>query len=50
MKVGLPNLITSVRFLLALVFFVLMEVYHQDKSPVIILDWAFHAVRHHRGN
>jgi len=41
MKAALPNLITSVRFLLAIVFFVLMESYHQGHSPTVVLDWAF---------
>lgn len=43
MKARLPNLITSVRFLLALVFFVLMDLYHyrEDRGNVALLDWAF---------
>lgn len=41
MKAALPNLITSVRFLLAIVFFVLMEGYRHTVSSVLVLDWAF---------
>ncbi len=41
MKARLPNLITSVRFLLALVFFVLMENYRHPAGPRWVLDWAF---------
>ncbi|MDD4891706.1 MAG: CDP-alcohol phosphatidyltransferase family protein [Phycisphaerae bacterium] len=41
MKARLPNLITSVRFLLALVFAVLMENYHFGRGNVHVLDWAF---------
>lgn len=41
MKARLPNLITSIRFLLALLFAVLMETYHYGRSNVCILDWAF---------
>jgi CDP-diacylglycerol--glycerol-3-phosphate 3-phosphatidyltransferase len=44
MKAILPNLITSVRFLMALVFFVLMECYqYVPESPTDggMLDWAF---------
>ncbi len=41
MKARLPNLITSVRFLLALVFFVLMDTYHHRVTPLWRLDLAF---------
>ena len=42
MKALLPNLITSVRFLLALVFCVLLENYqHTKDGPRVLLDVAF---------
>jgi len=40
MKARLPNLITSIRFLLALVFCLLMQAYHHGQSRPSLLDVA----------